>query len=109
MPDFKFRNVRFLIDTPDQAFAEYSVEAQMPATGRIYPQMYAGRLVARDGKIQRFRESMDTLAAAKAFAPARSLIPPTTYIRRTENEEDHYSSVRKHPRPDRWQSICRCE
>ena len=70
VPDFKFRNVRFLIDTPDQAFAEYSVEALVPATGRIYRQMYAGRLVAQDGKIQLLRESMDTLAAAKAFAPA---------------------------------------
>ncbi len=36
VPDFKFRNVRFLIDTPDQAFAEYSIEALVPATGRIY-------------------------------------------------------------------------
>jgi ketosteroid isomerase-like protein len=69
VPDFKFRNVRFLIDTPDQAFAEYSVEALVPATGRIYRQLYAGRLVAKDGKIQLLRESMDTVAAAKAFAP----------------------------------------
>ncbi|UZD92851.1 nuclear transport factor 2 family protein [Pseudomonas corrugata] len=69
VPDFKFRNVRFLIDTPEQAFAEYSVEALVPATGRFYRQMYAGRLVAKDGKIQLLRESMDTLAAAKAFAP----------------------------------------
>ncbi|AVX89338.1 nuclear transport factor 2 family protein [Pseudomonas koreensis] len=69
VPDFKFHNVRFLIDTPDQAFAEYSVEALVPATGRIYRQMYAGRLVAKDGKIQLLRESLDTVAAAKAFAP----------------------------------------
>lgn len=69
VPDFKFRNVRFLIDTPDQVFAEYSVEALVPATGRIYRQMYAGRLVARNGKIQLLRESLDTVAAAKAFAP----------------------------------------
>ncbi|ALI09478.1 MULTISPECIES: nuclear transport factor 2 family protein [Pseudomonas] len=69
VPDFKFHNVRFLIDTPDQVFAEYSVEALVPATGRIYRQMYAGRLVAKDGKIQLLREFMDTVAAAKAFAP----------------------------------------
>jgi hypothetical protein len=31
--------------------------------------MYAGRLVAKEGKTQLLRESMDTLAAAKAFAP----------------------------------------
>ena len=42
VPDFKFRNVRFLIDTLDQAFAAYSVEALVLATGRIYRQMYAG-------------------------------------------------------------------
>lgn len=68
VPDFKFRRIRFLIDTPDQAFAEYDVEALVPATGRIYRQSYAGRLVARDGKIQLLRESMDTVAAATAFA-----------------------------------------
>lgn len=72
VPGFKFRCVRFLIDTPDQAFAEYSVEALVPETGRIYRQMYAGRLVAKDGKIQLLRESLDTVAAAKAFAPADS-------------------------------------
>lgn len=69
VPDFKFRCIRFLIDTPDQAFAEYDVEAPVPATGRIYQQSYAGRLVARDGKIQLLRESMNTVAAATAFAP----------------------------------------
>ncbi|SEI19540.1 nuclear transport factor 2 family protein [Pseudomonas asplenii] len=69
VPDFKFRRIRFLIDTPDQAFAEYDVEALVPATGRLYRQSYAGRLVARDGKIQLLRESLDTVAAASAFAP----------------------------------------
>jgi ketosteroid isomerase-like protein len=69
VPTFAFKRVRFLIDTPDQAFAEYDVEAQVPATGRIYRQSYAGRLVAHEGKILLLRESMDTLAAANAFAP----------------------------------------
>jgi ketosteroid isomerase-like protein len=69
VPTFKFHRVRFLIDTPDQAFAEYDVEALVPATGRIYRQSYAGRLVALDGKIQLLRESLDTVAAAAAFAP----------------------------------------
>lgn len=73
VPDFKFGNVRFLIDTPDQVFAEYSVEALVPTTGRLYRQMYAGRLVAHEGKIQLLRESLDTVAAAKAFAPADSV------------------------------------
>jgi ketosteroid isomerase-like protein len=73
VPDFKFGSVRFLIDTPEQVFAEYSVEALVPATGRLYRQMYAGRLVAHEGKIQLLRESLDTVAAAKAFAPADSV------------------------------------
>jgi ketosteroid isomerase-like protein len=51
------------------AFAQYSVEALVPATGRVYRQMYAVRLVAKNGKIQWLRESLDTVAAAKAFAP----------------------------------------
>lgn len=68
VPNFKFKRVRFLIDTPDQVFAEYDVEAEVPATGRVYRQSYAGRLVARDGKIQLLRESLDTIAAANAFA-----------------------------------------
>lgn len=70
VPTFKFQRVRFLIETPDQVFAEYDVEAPVPANGRIYKQSYAGRLVAKEGKIQLLRESLDTVAAAKAFAPA---------------------------------------
>ena len=70
VPDFGFRNVRFLIETPEQAFGEYEVEALVPSTGKIYRQMYAGRLVARDGKIALLRESLDTVAAANAFAPS---------------------------------------
>ncbi|WP_322046491.1 nuclear transport factor 2 family protein [Paraburkholderia sp. J67] len=70
VPDFEFRNTRFLIETPEQAFGEYEVEALVPSTGKIYRQMYAGRLVARDGKIALLRESLDTVAAANAFAPS---------------------------------------
>jgi ketosteroid isomerase-like protein len=45
------------------------MEAQVLSTGRTYKQMYAGRLVAKDGKIALLRESLDTIAAANAFAP----------------------------------------
>lgn len=68
VPDFAFENVRFLIETPAQVFAEYEVEARVPSTGKIYRQMYAGRLVAREGKIALLREALDTVAAAEAFA-----------------------------------------
>lgn len=68
VPDFAFRNVQLLIETPEQVFAEYEVEALVPSTGKIYRQLYAGRLVARDGKILLLREALDTMAAAHAFS-----------------------------------------
>ena len=70
VPDFRFKDVQILIDTPTQAFGEYSVEALVPSTGKVYKQMYAGRLVAENGKIKLLRESLDTVAAQKAFSPA---------------------------------------
>jgi len=69
VPDFRFKDVQLFIETGDQAFGEYSVEVDVPSTGKLYKQTYAGRLVARDGKIQLLREALDTLAAAKAFSP----------------------------------------
>ncbi|MGN8191420.1 nuclear transport factor 2 family protein [Burkholderia sp. 22088] len=71
VPDFAFRNVRLLIETPEQVFAEYEVEALVPSTGKTYRQLYAGRLVARDGKILLLREALDTMAAAHAFSTAQ--------------------------------------
>ncbi|MDR7942966.1 nuclear transport factor 2 family protein [Enterobacter soli] len=67
VPDFRFRNIQFFIDTPTQAFGEYSVEAGVAGTDRVYKQTYAVRLVAEDGKIKLLRESLDTLAAWHAF------------------------------------------
>jgi len=68
VPDFRFRNVRIWIQTPEQAFGEYDVEALVPATGKTYRQTYAGRLVAENGKIKLLREALDTAAAAWAFS-----------------------------------------
>lgn len=70
VPDFHFQNIQILIDTPDQVFGEYGVEVQVPSTGKLYKQQYAGRLVAENGKIKLLREALDTLAASQAFAPA---------------------------------------
>lgn len=69
VPDFAFKNVQMLIETRDQVFAEYEMEAKVLSTGKTYKQLYAGRLVAKDGKIALLRESLDTIAAANAFAP----------------------------------------
>jgi ketosteroid isomerase-like protein len=69
IPDFAFKNIRYHIVTPEQVFAEYDVEATVLSTNRIYRQSFAGRLVAENGKIKLFRESLDTVAAAKALFP----------------------------------------
>lgn len=69
VPDFRFKDLQVWIDTPDKVFAEYSVEAVVTATGRVYKQTYAGVLIAENGKIQRLREALDTAAAAAAFKP----------------------------------------
>ena len=67
VPDFRFKDFKVWIDTPDKVFGEYSVEAPVPATGKTYRQTYAGLLIARDGKIALLREALDTAAAAWAF------------------------------------------
>lgn len=69
VPEFRFKDVRLFIDHGDQAFGEYSVEAVVPATGKLYKQTYAGVLLAKDGKIQLLREALDTHAAIQAFTP----------------------------------------
>lgn len=69
VPDFRFKDVQKFIDTGDQVFGEYSVEAKVLSTGKIYRQTYAGRLVAENGKIKLLREALDTLAASRAFTP----------------------------------------
>jgi hypothetical protein len=80
VPDFEFKDVQILIDTPLQAFGEYSVEALVPSTGNVYKQMYAGRLVAENGKIKLLRESLDTIAAQKAFNGFVTLLGRTRKI-----------------------------
>lgn len=67
IPDFRFRNLTVWIDTPDKVFAEYSVDALVVDTGKLYRQTYAGVLIAENGKIKRLREALDTAAAAAAF------------------------------------------
>jgi ketosteroid isomerase-like protein len=68
VPDLAFQDPQIFIDTPDQVFAEYGVET-VTADGRPFSQLYAGRLVARDGKIALLRESLDVVRAAQAMLP----------------------------------------
>jgi len=68
IPDFRFKNLTYFIQTPDKVAAEYQVEALVADTGKIYQQTYAGVLLAENGKIKLLREALDTLAASKAFS-----------------------------------------
>ena len=68
VPDFRFKNLTYFIETPDKVAAEYQVEALVPATGKIYRQTYAGVLLAENGKIKLLHEALDTLAASQAFS-----------------------------------------
>ena len=56
-PDFRFINIKYYIETPDQVFAEYEVECLF--NGKPYKQLYMGRLVAEKGKIKLLREAMN--------------------------------------------------
>ena len=56
-PEFRFINIKYYIETPDQVFAEYEVDCMF--NGKPYKQMYMGRLVAEKGKIKLIREAMN--------------------------------------------------
>ena len=56
-PDFRFINIKYYIDTPDQMFAEYEVDCLL--NGKPYKQLYMGRLVAENGKIKLLREALN--------------------------------------------------
>ena len=79
-PDFRFKrqDITVLIDTPNQVFAEYTAHTTAAATGRLIHHLFAGRLVAENGKIKLLRESLNVVAAAQALKPngAAGLPPP---------------------------------
>ena len=62
-PDFRFINIKYYIETPDQVFAEYEVDCLF--NGKPYKQMYMGRLVAEQGKIKLLREGMNLYSVMK--------------------------------------------
>lgn len=71
-----------LIETPDQVFAEYTAHTKAGRAGRILHHLFAGRLVAKNGKITLLRESLNTVAAAQALNPngVADLLPPEREI-----------------------------
>ena len=56
-PDFRFINIKYYIETPEQVFAEYEVDCLF--NGKPYKQLYMGRLVAENGKIKLLREALN--------------------------------------------------
>jgi ketosteroid isomerase-like protein len=66
---FKPEDITVLIDTPDQVFAEFVTHTKAGGTGRLIHHLFAGRLVAENGKIKLLRESVNTAATAQALNP----------------------------------------
>jgi uncharacterized protein len=69
-PGFKFVDVKIYIDTPDQAFGEYTIHQNSGISGKLVHQRFFGHcIVAADGKIVLLREALNLLAAADGMFP----------------------------------------
>ena len=66
-PGLHLENLKILIDTPDQVFAEYEFTNVSTITGRKVHQLFFGRLVAENGKIKLVREAMNSAETARAL------------------------------------------
>ena len=83
-PDFSFKrqDTKVLIETPDQVFAEFMAHATAQGTERRVHLLFAGRLVAKKGKIKLLREFVNVVSMAQALNPngAAGLPPPDNEI-----------------------------
>jgi uncharacterized protein len=68
-PTFRFIDVNIYIDTPDQAFGEYTIHQKSGISGKNVHQRFFGHCVAADGKIVLLREALNVLAAADGMFP----------------------------------------
>jgi hypothetical protein len=68
-PGFKFVDVKIYIDTPDQAFGEYTIHQKSGISGKTVHQRFFGHLTAANGKIVLLREALNVLAAADGMFP----------------------------------------
>jgi len=68
-PNFKFVDVKIYIDTPDQAFGEYTIHQKSGISGKNVHQRFFGHCVAANGKIVLLREALNVLAAADGMFP----------------------------------------
>ena len=68
-PNFKFIDVNIYIDTPDQAFGEYTIHQKSGISGKQVHQRFFGHCVTANGKIVLLREALNVLAAADGMFP----------------------------------------
>jgi uncharacterized protein len=68
-PGFKFIDVKIYIDTPDQAFGEYTIHQKSGISGKEIHQRFFGHCTAANGKIVLLREALNVIAAADAMFP----------------------------------------
>src|SRR5271155_2184660 len=68
-PNFRFVDVKIYIDTPDQAFGEYTIHQKSGISGKNVHQRFFGHCVASNGKIVLLREALNVLAAADGMFP----------------------------------------
>ena len=66
-PTFKLDNVKILIDTPDQVFAEYEFTGESSKTGKTIHQLFFGRMVVEQGRIKLLREALNSVQVARAL------------------------------------------
>jgi hypothetical protein len=66
-PGLQLENLKVLIETPDQVFAEYEFTNVSTITGRTVHQLFFGRLVAENGKIKLVREALNSAQIARAL------------------------------------------
>lgn len=68
-PGFKFVDVKIYIDTPNQAFGEYTIHQKSGISGRLVHQRFFGHCTAANGQIVLLREALNVLAAADGMFP----------------------------------------
>jgi hypothetical protein len=66
--DWDFRNFVFSVTSdPDTIFVEFEGSANVVATGKLYHQLYIGRISLKDGKISSYREFWNPIWIMDAF------------------------------------------
>ena len=82
-PGFKFIDVKIYIDTPDQAFGEYTIHQKSGISGKDVNQRFFGHCVAA-----KWKDRSGALSAASRVFRARNWkLLRTTYRRKQWNEQ----------------------